>query len=149
MEDKIERSILLKAPVDRVWRALSDHREFGEWFKADISEPFSVGAVIKCRSKYPGHEHLTWEMTTTEMIPERRLSFTWPAYYGEDSDRDASLDPYLSVTFELAAEKDGTRLTLVESGFSALPADYAPTAFRMNEQGWDEQMENIASHVSR
>ena len=147
MKDKIERVIVLKAPIEKVWRALSDHTEFGAWFKADVLDPFEVGSLIRCQSTYPGHEHLTWEMTITEMDPPKRLSFKWPAYYGDDVDRDAAQDPHLTATFALESITDGTRLTLTETGFSQLPPDYAPMAIRLNEQGWDEQMQNIRAHV--
>lgn len=148
MKDSIERTIILSAPIDRVWRALSDHLEFGTWFKAAISEPFAPGAVIACQSTYPGHEHLTWSMTIVEMEPNKLISFTWPAYYGDDVDRDANQDHHLKANFLLERCEGGTQLTLKETGFSKLPPDYAPTAFRMNEDGWDEQMNNIMSHVT-
>ena len=88
-------------------------------------------------------------MTITEMDPPNRLSFVWPAYYGDGVDRDAADDPHLTATFTLEAVGNDTRLTLVESGFSKLPPDYAPVAYRMNSGGWDEQINNVVEHVTK
>ena len=50
MSDIIEKRIELKAPVSRVWRALTDHREFGEWFRVGLDGPFSEGRISRGRS---------------------------------------------------------------------------------------------------
>lgn len=148
MQDSITRTIDLNAPLETVWKALSDYREFGKWFLAEIKAPFIQGTTVSCRSLYPGHEHLSWEMEIIELIPPKRLSFLWPAYYGDDVVRDANNDPWLKATFTLETVHTMTRLSLTESGFSQLPPDYAPIAIRMNEGGWDEQMKNIERYVS-
>ena len=147
MQDRIEKQVELAAPIARVWRALSDHREFGQWFRAETSGPFFPGAVVGCRCLYPGLEHLTWEMTIQVMEQEALLVFSWPAYYGEDVQADTTQDPHLRVEFRLEATATGTRLTIIESGFSALPPDRAPAAFRLDESGWNEQVKNIETHV--
>jgi len=148
MQDIITRTINLNAHIQKVWNAISDHMEFGKWFLAVCDKPFTVGATIACQSLYPGHEHLSWEMQIVERLPPNQLSFLWPAYYGEDVERDANEDPWLQATFKLEEVISGTRLTLTESGFSQLHPDYAAHAIRMNEGGWDEQMKNIKRHVS-
>jgi len=149
MQDKIERTITLQAPIEKVWSAISDHQEFGSWFMAKVHKPFSVGAVVPCSSLYPGHEHLTWEMTITELVPLKKVTFTWPAYYGDSVERDAAQDPHLTATFAVEAlGPHETRLTLTETGFARLPADYAPIAYRLNTGGWDEQMNNVSNYVS-
>lgn len=125
MTDRIEKVIDLKSPVERVWRALTDPAEFGA---------------------YPGFEHLPWESRTVAMEEPRYFAFSWPPYYGE-IDADTSGDPWTLVEFRLEAVAGGTRLTLTESGFDALPADRRPIAFRGNEGGWEEQMRNIKAHV--
>ena len=87
-------------------------------------------------------------MKILTMEPERTFAYSWPAYYGEDADRDGSEDPHLVVTFSLVKEDEGTLITLIESGFAKLPPDYAPTAYRLNEGGWVEQIQNIGAHVN-
>jgi uncharacterized protein YndB with AHSA1/START domain len=147
LQDVIERTAIINAPVARVWRALGDHHEFGAWFRLAADRSFVVGAVVGCRCTYAGMEHLTWDMTIVAMEEERRFAFTWPAYYGEAFTGDTTLDPQLTVEFLLAPIEIGTRLTVRESGFSKLPSDRASTAYRLNEGGWDEQVKNIAAHV--
>src|SRR5437899_1549828 len=80
MTDRIEKTIELKAPVSRVWRALTDHREFGTWFRVRLDGPFVPGQVSRGHITYPGYEHVKWEATVQRMEPERLFSFTWHPY---------------------------------------------------------------------
>jgi uncharacterized protein YndB with AHSA1/START domain len=80
MDDRIEKRIELKAPVSRVWRALTDYREFGEWFRVKLDGPFVPGQISRGRVIYPGYEHLTWEVTVLKIEHERLFSFTWHPY---------------------------------------------------------------------
>jgi uncharacterized protein YndB with AHSA1/START domain len=146
--DRIERRIELEAPVARVWRALTDHREFGAWFRVALDGPFAVGQTSNGRITYPGYEHLKWEAMVEKMEPERIFSFRWHPY-AVDPKVDYSREPTTLVEFRL--EKLGERRTLVqisESGFDALPKDRRAEAFRMNEGGWTEQTKNLQRHVS-
>jgi len=148
MQEKIIRYVDLNASIEAAWSAISDFREFGQWFRAEILTPFEVNATVSCRSLYSGHEHLRWEMIILEVVHLKRVTFKWPAYYGDDVERDANNDPWLTASFELSRENELTRLTLTETGFNQLPSEYRSIAKRMNEGGWDEQMKNIKSHVS-
>jgi len=148
MSDVIEKRIELNAPVSRVWRALTDHREFGEWFRVKIDGPFVPGQVSRGHITYPGYEHLHWEVTVQKMEPERLFSFTWHPY-AVDPQIDYSRAPPTSVEFRLEPKGSGTVLVLRESGFEAIPRDRRFDAFRMNERGWTEQMKNIERHVAR
>src|SRR6201997_182116 len=78
MSDRIEKTIELKAPVARVWRALTDHNEFGNWFRVKLEGPFVPGQVSRGRITYPGYEHVIWEAMVEKVEPERLFSFTWP-----------------------------------------------------------------------
>jgi uncharacterized protein YndB with AHSA1/START domain len=147
MQDRIEKRIELKAPVARVWRALTDHEEFGSWFKVKLDGPFVPGKPSTGRITYPGYEHLKWEVKVQEMVPEERFSFLWPPY-GVDPHRDYSQEPWTLVEFRLEKTPGGTLLRLSESGFAKLPPDRRDEAFRMNEGGWTEQMGNIGKHVA-
>ena len=148
MQDAIEKSILLSAAPDRVWRALSDAAEFGRWFRAEVTGEMREGAVLGCRSLYPGTEHMRWDMHIQTMEPNRRLVWDWPAFdpsaFPEDPDGDARL----TVEIAIAPEGDGTRLTLTESGFAALPEGPALAVWQRNEGGWTMQLDNIAAHVA-
>ena len=147
-QDRIEKQIELKAPVARVWRALTDHREFGKWFGVNLEAPFVPGQTARGRITYPGYEQYTLEAVVQKMEPERLFSFTWHPY-ALDLQRDYSPEPPTLVEFRLEPKGDGTLLTVTESGFSKISADRRLEAFRMNDGGWAEQMKNIERHVGQ
>jgi uncharacterized protein YndB with AHSA1/START domain len=148
MNDRIEKVIDLTAPVSRVWRALTDHQEFGAWFRVRLEGPFVPGQVSRGHITYPGYEHVRWEAVVQAMEPERRFSFTWHPY-AVDPKADYGQEPPTLVEFTLEPIPTGTRLRIVESGFDRLPAHRRDEAFRMNEGGWSAQAENIARHVDQ
>jgi uncharacterized protein YndB with AHSA1/START domain len=143
--DRIEKTVRLRAPRSRVWRALTDAREFGTWFRVALEGQFAVGQPIRGRITYPGYEHLTMEVTVERMEPERLFSYRW--HPGAAEPEDPAAEPTTLVEFRLEDAPDGTILTVVESGFDQLPPERRDEAFRENEEGWAIQMENIRSHV--
>jgi uncharacterized protein YndB with AHSA1/START domain len=148
MVNRIEKRIELKAPISRVWRALTDHREFGEWFRVKLDGPFVPGQISRGQMTYPGYEHLKWEAVVQKMEPEGLFSFTWHPY-AVDPEADYSKKNSTLVEFRLDKTATGTLLTLTESGFENIPSDRRLEAFRSNEGGWTEQMKNIESHVTQ
>src|SRR6266705_1204256 len=122
MDNQIEKKIELKAPVSRVWRALTDCREFGEWFCAKLDSPFVVGQLARGHITYPGYEHLRFEATVSKMEPERLFAFTWHPY-AIDPAVDYSAEPTTLVEFRLEPKAGGSILHLTESGFDAIPKD--------------------------
>jgi uncharacterized protein YndB with AHSA1/START domain len=148
MEDRIEKRIELKAPVARVWRALTDYREFGTWFRVALEGPFVPGQEVRGRITYPGYEHLIMTVTVQRMESERLFSFTWHPY-AIDPNTDYSSEPPTLVEFKLESTPTGAVLFVTESGFAALPAHRRDEAFRMNEQGWSIQLENVSRHVEQ
>jgi uncharacterized protein YndB with AHSA1/START domain len=147
MQDRIEKTIELKATVARVWRALTDHQEFGEWFRAKLDGPFEVGKVSRGQVTYPGYEHMKWEATVQVLEPERLFSFSW-CPNADDPDVDSSIAPQTLVEFRLESTSDGTRLFITESGFDSLPDDERRVnALRRNTQGWNAQAKNITDYV--
>jgi uncharacterized protein YndB with AHSA1/START domain len=145
--DIIEKSIELKAPVERVWRALTDHEEFGQWFGVNLQGPFVSGQTTKGNITYPGYEHLVMEVVTKQMDSPRRFAFTWHPY-AVDPAVDYSQETPTLVEFTLEKTASGTLLKVVESGFENIPAARRDEAFRMNDGGWAEQMKNIAKHLA-
>ncbi len=145
--DRIEKTIELKASPAKVWRALTDYREFGEWFRAKLDGPFVAGKTVRGRITYPGYEHLVIEIQVVKIEPERLFSFHWHPY-AVDPAVDYSQEPPTLVEFLLERTPTGTLLKLTESGFDALPAARRDLAFRMNAGGWTEQMKNIELHVT-
>jgi len=145
--DRIERRILLRAPRGRVWRALSNAEEFGDWFGVNFKgQPFVVGQWTKGRCAYRGFEHVFMEVFIEKIVPERLLSWRWhPAAI--DPAVDYSHEPTTTVVFELEEGDGGTLLTVVESGLDKIPPARRATVFRMNSLGWDEQMQSIEKHL--
>ena len=148
MPDKIGKQIDLKAPVSRVWRALTDYREFGEWFRVAIEGPFEPGKPAHGHITYPGYEHVVWQVVIQRMDPERLFSFTWHPY-AVDPNVDYSKETPTLVEIRLEKTATGTRLTLTESGFEKIPAHRRAEALRMNDGGWTEQMKNIGNYVAQ
>jgi uncharacterized protein YndB with AHSA1/START domain len=148
MDHRIEKRMELEAPVSRVWRALTDHREFGEWFRVKLDGPFVPGQISRGHITFPGYEHVKWEAVVQKMDPERFFSFTWHPY-SVDPKIDYSKEAPTLVEFRLEKTTSGTLLLLTESGFDKIPSDRRVEAFRMNDGGWTEQMKNIESYVAQ
>ncbi len=145
--DRIEKQIELKAPVARVWRALTDHMEFSEWFGVKLEAPFVPGQSTRGKITCPGYEHVVMSVVVQKMEPERLFSFNWHPF-AVDPSVDYSKEPPTLVEFRLEQAGEGTLLRVTESGFAAIPAARRAEAYRMNEGGWTEQMKNIETYVT-
>lgn len=146
MINSIEKRIELKAPISRVWRALTDYREFGEWFCVKLDSPFVPGQTLLGKVTYPGYEHLQWEIVVQQMEAERIFSYLWHPY-AVDANIDYSKEEPTLVEFKLEQSAIGTLLIVTESGFDKLPSERRLKAFQMNHDGWDEQLENIEKYL--
>lgn len=142
----IQKTLILKAPQEKVWHALTDHEAFGAWFRVSIDRPFAPGERSTGRLRVPGFEHVKWDATVREMRPQDLFSYTWHPY-PVDADADYSAEDPTLVEFRLEPVKEGTRLTVTETGFDLIPAHRRPDAFRMNSLGWGAQMENVRVYV--
>ena len=146
--DRIEKKVMLRAPRARVWRAITDAREFSEWFRVKLRGQFEAGKEISGPVTYPGYEHLTMTATVERMEPERLFSLRWhPAAI--DPKVDYSKEPTTLVEFRLEETPGGTLLTVTESGFHSLPAARQGPAYESNSGGWEEQLRNIERHVAQ
>jgi uncharacterized protein YndB with AHSA1/START domain len=146
MTNRIEKSVVLDAPIERVWQALTDHEEFGQWFRVKLDGPFVVGQPTTGRMTYPGYNDVKWESLTETMDPPRLFVFTWPCPEGLHTAPDARASR-MRVEFRLEATATGTRVTVTESGFAGMPADRRTDAMRQIEEGWEEQMRNIKAYL--
>jgi uncharacterized protein YndB with AHSA1/START domain len=156
--DRIEKEVVLRAPLDRVWRAISDADEFGRWFGVRFDGPFVAGAsvtgvitpttvdedVARAQEPYAGKSD-TWQIVAVE--PQRRLAFRWHPYAVEDG-ADYSQEPTTLVDFTLAETSDGVLLRIVESGFDKLQADRRVSAFEHNSEGWAAQTELVRKYLA-
>ena len=146
--DRIRKELVLKAPRARVWKAISDPVEFGNWFRVDFSGvTFKAGSPAHGKMTYPGHEGALFEMVVDRIEAPRLFSFRWHPY-GIDPNVDYSAEPMTLIEFELEEVGGGTKLTITESGFDAIPLARRAEAFRMNDEGWSEQIRNVEAYVS-
>ena len=156
--DRIEKSVLLRAPRERVWRAISDSKQFGSWFGVAFDEPFVAGKamvgkmvgttvdaeVAKRQEAYKGHR---FEFTVDRVKPMRLFSFRWHPF-AMDLSVDYSKEPSTLVAFVLEEVQDGTKLTVTESGFDKIPIERRAKAFAANEGGWAAQMTLIEKYLA-
>ena len=145
MTDRIEKSVEVEAPIERVWRAISDHREFGSWFRVRIDQPFATGEESTGQMTYPGFEHYPWRARVVAMEEPHLFAYEWPHTDGSEKVREDWT--WTRVEFRLEKIATGTRVTVTEYGFDQLPAERRAEAYRLNEGGWEEQMRNIAAYV--
>jgi uncharacterized protein YndB with AHSA1/START domain len=155
--DRIEKKITLRAPVGRVWQAISDARAFGTWFGVEFDGPFVAGGrltgkivptkvdpeVAKMQAPHAGK---AFEFTVDRIEPERLFSFRWHPFAIEPG-VDYSKEPATLVVFELDEVEGGTQLTISESGFDRIPLERRAKAFASNEGGWAHQARLIEKYV--
>ena len=145
--DRIEKVVDLDAPRSRVWHAITDYKQFNQWFGVNLTSPFTPGAEVSGNMTHPKYSHFTMSIWIESVEPERFFSFRWHPYAIEEG-VDYSAEPTTLVTFTFEDSGKGTRLTIVESGFDAIPESRRAQAFSMNERGWTGQAENIRKFVT-
>ncbi len=148
MNDRIEKQITLNAPVSKVWQALTDHKQFGEWFGVKLEGPFTVGKPTKGKMTVAGYEGKPFEATTQKLTPETFFSYSWHPGCSVDKSYDLSKESPTLVEFTLIPKGNSTLLQVVETGFSKLPAGRSEEAYRGNTEGWGAQLNNIANYVN-
>ena len=147
--DRIEKQVIIAAPRSRVWQALTNAEEFGAWFKVDMTcVTFEPGKPAVGKMTFPGFEGMPFEIFIDRIEPETLFSFRWHPY-GIDPAYDYSAEPMTLVEFTLEDVDGGTRLTVVESGFDAIPLARRAEAFRMNTHGWTMQLGNLEAYVTQ
>src|SRR5262245_24704362 len=118
-QDRIEKQIELKAPRARVWRALTDYREFSEWFRVKLENPFLPGQVARGQITYPGYEHVRMEVVVQKMEPEHLFSYTWHPYAIEPG-VDYSTETPTLVEFRLEETGTGSCSILPDPGWPSV-----------------------------
>ena len=158
VSDRIEKTVLLRAPLERVWRAVSDAAEFGAWFGVAFDQPFAqgahmVGRIVPTKADpevaklQEPHKGAKFEVTIERIEPRRLFSFRWHPF-AVDPAFDYSTEPTTLVVFELREVPEGTQLTITESGFDRIPLQRRAEAFTANEGGWTHQVRLIGKYVS-
>lgn len=143
--DRITRKIEIDADPQRVWTALSEPEEFGEWFRVKLDSPFIIGETTTGKMTYPGYEDVVWTSVTDVMEPPKRLVFRWP--FIEEGQEVGSDAIWLTVEFTLEPKDGGTVVTVLETGFAALPEERRISMLRDNAGGWEIQTKNLKRYV--
>jgi len=146
--DRIEKNVVLQAPRSRVWRAISNAKEFAEWFGVKLEGDFAEGATIRGKITNPGYEHMTMDLMIERIEPEKYFAYRWHPY-AIDPKVDYSQEPTTLVEFRLEETNGETSLTIVESGFDRIPVARRAEAFRMNDKGWAGQAKRIERYVTK
>ncbi|MBA2685768.1 MAG: SRPBCC family protein [Gemmatimonadaceae bacterium] len=145
--DQLQKEIVLDSPRSRVWRAITDVREFNEWFGVNLTTPFTPGAEVSGNITIPGYDHLVATIWIENMEPQSRFSFRWHPD-ATDPCVDYTKEATTLVTFTFEDVDGGTKLTIVESGFDALPESRRGKAFTGNDAGWASQTKRIAAYLA-
>ena len=159
VSDRIEKHVLLRAPLSRVWQALTDASEFGKWFGVRLEGQFKAGTPISgkitpttvdaeiARMQKP-YEGAKFEIVIDRIEPKKLFSFRWHPF-GLDPKVDYSKEPMTLVEFKLADAPGGVMLTVTESGFDKIPLERRAQAFSGNEEGWALVVKLIEKYVAR
>jgi uncharacterized protein YndB with AHSA1/START domain len=158
MQDRIEKSTILRAPLARAWSAVSDAREFGSWFGVEFDGPFVEGRELTGRivpttvdpevaKLQEPHRGKPFAFTVERIEPRRRIAFRWHPF-AIDPKVDYSAEPMTLIVFELEEVADGTRLTITESGFDRIPQARREAAYRANDGGWAHQLRLVGKYVT-
>jgi uncharacterized protein YndB with AHSA1/START domain len=143
---RIERSIDISAPPERVWEALTDAAQLSAWFLVRIEGEIAPGAELWMTSVHPEHRNQRFLVRIAEMHRPHRLVWRW--HPGEvDSQIDYAREPLTTVTFSLDASGDGTRLTVIETGFDEIALARRAKVYQDNSQGWAEVLVWLQRHA--
>lgn len=145
--DRIERNMVMKAPLAKVWESITDHTKFGQWFECRLDGPFIPGQTTTGRITTKGYEQLQLALEVQKLEPKTHFSWRWHPY-AIDPKADYSKEPTTLVELHLEEVPGGTRVTVSESGFEKLPPNRRAEAYRMNDGGWEAQLANITKYVS-
>lgn len=145
--DRIEKTVMLDAPRARVWRALTDVTQFNSWFGVSLTSPFTPGAEVTGHLASAKYAHVVLHLWVETLEPEHHFAFRWHPYAIEEG-VDYAAEPTTLVSFTLEEAGTGTKLSIVESGFDAIPESRRAKAFAMNSNGWASQSENIRKYLA-
>jgi uncharacterized protein YndB with AHSA1/START domain len=156
--DRIHKEILLRAPLERVWQAISEAQQFGKWFGISFNGPFTAGAqltgkitcttvdaeVARLQKPFEGKPVAFW---VEKIEPMHSISFRWHPH-ATDPNLDYSKEPTTLIEFRLRPEGKNTHLTITESGFDKIPLERRAEAFKANDSGWSHQTKLIEKYLA-
>jgi uncharacterized protein YndB with AHSA1/START domain len=143
---RIDRTIEIAAPPDRVWRALTTADELSAWFKVTIEGEIAAGREVWMTSVHSGHVGQRFKVRFVEITPRRR--FVWQWHPGDvDPKVDYSREAWTTVSFTLEPSGAGTRLTMSETGFDEVALTRRAKVYRDNTEGWAEVLVWLRRYV--
>jgi uncharacterized protein YndB with AHSA1/START domain len=143
---RIDRSIDIDVPPERVWRALTDAAELAAWFQVRIEGELASGREVWMTSVHAEHTGQRFAVLVVEMTPPRRMVWQW--HPGEvDPSIDYAREHRTTVTFTLEPSGKGTRLSVSETGFDEVSLERRAKAYADNSQGWTEVLGWLKKHV--
>jgi uncharacterized protein YndB with AHSA1/START domain len=143
---EIERSMVLNAPRSRVWKALTNAREFSQWFGVKMSGDFAAGVQLELETTHPEYAGMRWPIRVERLEPESLLSWRW--FPGAANPERDDWSQTTLVTFTLEEVADGTRVTVRETGFDRVSLLQRARALQDNTQGWELQFTSLAKYVA-
>jgi uncharacterized protein YndB with AHSA1/START domain len=157
--DRIEKSVILRASLERVWQAIADSAQFGTWFGVAFDGPFVAGSHLTGRivptrvdpevaDLQRPHEGKSFAFYVEEIEPMRRIAFRWHPYAVEPG-VDYAREPTTRIVFEIRQAEQGTLLVITETGFSNIPLERRAKAFTANDGGWTKQLRLIAKFLAQ
>jgi len=144
---RIERSVWIRAPRARVWRAITNAAEFSAWFRVTAEGEFAPGARVRMTATQPGYEGIVFWIEIADVQPESAFSWRW--HPGAQQPPEDSGEPKTLVEFRLTDEGGGTRVTVIESGFERIALARRAAAFQDNSNGWEFQLKALGAYVGR
>jgi uncharacterized protein YndB with AHSA1/START domain len=140
--ERLEREILIDAPVEIVWAVITEPEHVNGWFGDATEIELRPGGRLMFRWERYGN---TAHGRVERVEPPRFFSFRWNRGTGtEVRDGNSTL-----VEFSLREEGDSTRLTVVESGFRelALPEDEKERDAEGHREGWERELDELAEYA--
>jgi uncharacterized protein YndB with AHSA1/START domain len=136
--DRIERTLQLAHPPQRVWQALTTAEGLGTWFGNSAEVDLRVGGLVKL--KWDSGDAAT--LTIQRLEPPHVFAYSWGIYGLPEGDPRRT---YVEFTLEPAGM--GTTLTVVESGFAQLPDDEHKAAHSANTDGWTHELGELVAYL--
>jgi uncharacterized protein YndB with AHSA1/START domain len=163
-QDRVEKNIVLKAPRSRVWSAITDAQEFGNWFGIDFNGTrgtFQPGTKVdgiwsgtkvdpEMRERFRKNEGLPFHMWIDRLEPEHLFAYRWHQMSArpEETGLDVNTEPPTEVIFTLKEVPEGTLLTVMESGFDKIPPARKARVLQGVEAGWPICLGWISKHIT-
>jgi uncharacterized protein YndB with AHSA1/START domain len=135
----IERSVWIAAPRERVWRAITDPEQIGQWFSPGTQwggTGLEVGGRMFVLDPESGAEMYTQVVEAVEP-PYRLVTRSMPE----------PPEVVHVTTWQLEEENGGTRLVLTHSGYELEPVEARAINMEQNAFGFGMMLDNLAAYI--